>query len=131
MDPKKIASILSENAKLKRERQTAIILVFLFEIGMASAVTALAAAILLPLAYAERGYYAIGGDWACLFIIVVASFTMINNAVFRAAKRGAKKSGRDKNARRKVSGSRNQLRVIRGGAATGDAQAQMDYQQRG
>lgn len=118
---------------MKWERRITIAVLFLLEIVATAVVTSVAAAVVIPLAYKERGCYAIGGEWLVLLLITIAAYTLINNAVFQAAeKRGGKKTNeRNKGACRKVSGNGNQLGVVRDGITSRNAQARMDYQQRG
>lgn len=51
----------------------------LFEILLAAAPTAIVAAIALPLAYSERGHFAIGGEWLMILIVFCGAYFQIHN----------------------------------------------------
>lgn len=71
--------------------------VFIVEMMGAVLVTAIAAAILIPAAYAERGYFAVGGEWLVLMLIAIAAYSAIHNYLFDRAERqkGGKNAGRE------------------------------------
>lgn len=80
----------------KWEYIKAVVIVFVLEMLGAAAITAVAGAILIPLAYAERGYYAIGGEWALMLLIAVAAYSIIHKMVFHYAENGGQKNGRNR-----------------------------------
>lgn len=45
----------------------------------------------LPIAYAERGYYACGSEWILIFAAAYAGFSVFNNYIF-----GTKKSRKER-----------------------------------
>lgn len=49
------------------------------------------AAVVLPIAYAERGYYACGSEWILIFAAAYAGFSVFNNYIF-----GTKKSRKER-----------------------------------
>ncbi len=55
--------------------------VFLFEILIAAAPTAITAAILIPITYAERGGMAVGGEWLAIMIVFCFAYRAIHGWV--------------------------------------------------
>ena len=97
----------AELRKRKAERMIAIAIVFAVEMAGAILVTALTAAVVLPMAYAERGYFSVGGEWLLLMLVAIVTYTAMHSYIFdiAAKRKGGRNAGRDKKARRKVSGS--------------------------
>ncbi|PLT76232.1 hypothetical protein CDL24_11145 [Mediterraneibacter gnavus] len=55
--------------------------VFLFEILIAAAPTAIVAAFLIPITYAERGRIAVGGEWLAIMIVFCFAYRVIHGWV--------------------------------------------------
>ena len=68
-------------AKRKAQRAAAWTLVYLFEILIAAVPTAISVAIFVPWAAAERGYFAVGGEWLIVALVFYISYVFIHNAV--------------------------------------------------
>lgn len=71
-------------AKRRAQRAAAWALVYLFEIVAAAVPTAIAAAVLIPLAEAERGYSAVGGEWLAIAFVFYISYAAVHNAICNA-----------------------------------------------
>lgn len=56
-------------------------LLMLFELAVAAAPAGITAAVLVPLARTQRGYWAIGGEWLLIAAIFIVAFSAIHNAV--------------------------------------------------
>ncbi len=67
--------------KLEIQRIVAWILLVLIEIAAAAAPAILLAAILVPMARAERGYEAIGGEWFAIGTAFCITYTAIHNRI--------------------------------------------------
>lgn len=67
--------------KRKAKRAAAWALVYIFEVLMSAVPTAITAAVLIPWAAAERGYYAAGGEWLAVAFVFYISYVAIHNAV--------------------------------------------------
>lgn len=52
--------------------------IILIESIVALLPSTLFAAVILPLAYAQRGYYAVGGEWMIIYCIFVMTFTSVH-----------------------------------------------------
>lgn len=72
---------MSKRKKRKIKRIVAWTAVYLFEIFVAAVPTVITAAILVPAALRERGYFAIGGEWIAVGIVFYTSYAIIHNAV--------------------------------------------------
>ncbi len=72
-----------KNYRHKRERQRIVAwaLLMLIEIVAAAAPVMLLAAMLVPIARAERGYEAIGGEWLAIGTAFCIAFTAIHNHI--------------------------------------------------
>ncbi len=72
-----------ENNRLKRETQriAAWALLVLIEIAAAAAPAILLTVILVPIARAERGYEAIGGEWLAIGVVFCIIYTAIHNRI--------------------------------------------------
>ena len=68
-------------AKRRVQRTAALVLVYLFEILVAAAPTAIAAAVFVPWAAQERGYTAVGGEWFLVAFVFYVSYVLVHNAV--------------------------------------------------
>ncbi len=79
--------------KLKKAQKKAAGYIALFAVlaGISLAVGLVAAAILLPLAYCERGYWGYGGEWVLIFTLMAAAYYAGNNLIFRDAEKGGTK----------------------------------------
>lgn len=64
--------------KRKMQYVLAWTVVFLFEILIAAAPTAIAAVILIPITYAERGRMAVGGEWIAIMVIFCFTYRAIH-----------------------------------------------------
>lgn len=67
--------------KARRRQMGAWILVGLFELITTAAPTAVTAAIVLPLAYAERGYRGMGSEWLIIAAVFCITYGIIHNKV--------------------------------------------------
>lgn len=114
-------------SKKEKERVKAILILFAIEMLAAAIVTMLVACVVIPIAYAERGYWAVGGEMLFLMVVACVSYTVIHNIIFAEAKKGGKSRGRDKTPCRRVSGHTYPARGVRGCTATGVAKTGMDY----
>lgn len=74
-----------QRARSARKRRAVIAAAFLWtvEVLAASAIGAIAAAIFCPIASAERGYAAFGGEWALVLIVTLLAYHIIHGAVFK------------------------------------------------
>jgi hypothetical protein len=63
------------------------LIVFLIEVGIGLACGAIAAAFILPLAYTERGYFAIGAEWLIIIVVAYAGFSATNKYIFDSVER--------------------------------------------
>lgn len=66
----------------KRKAVAAAVLLWVVEILAASAIGAAVAAIVIPIALAERGYAAFGGEWALVLIATLLAYHIIHGAIF-------------------------------------------------
>lgn len=122
----------AKRRKRKTEWMTAVAIVFLFEMLITAAAVAVAGSVVLPLAYMERGYWAIGGEWLVLMLVAMAAYTAVHNYLFSRIEEGGKNdAGRNKIACREVSGRRDTAGALRGREGGGRPQARLDYSQRG
>lgn len=62
---------------------TALLLAVLAELVAAAIPTAMVGVILIPIGYAERGYFGIGGEWLLIAIVFCAAYTAIHCQVCR------------------------------------------------
>lgn len=67
----------------KRRAVAAAVLLWAVEVLIASAIGAVAAVIIFPIASAERGYAAFGGEWALVLIVTLLAYHIIHGAVFK------------------------------------------------
>lgn len=72
-----------QRRRIKRRAQRAVAwtLVYIFEILAAAVPTAIAAAVFVPWAEAERGYFAVGGEWLAVAFVFYISYVAIHNAI--------------------------------------------------
>jgi len=110
-----------------------ILAVFVFEISIALAITAVFGAVIIPIAYVERGYYAVGGEWLLLSLIAYLSYALVHERVFNIIKnrKGGKRYGRYKGTCGKISGSADYTGSLCGKAGNSITKASTNYQQRG
>lgn len=67
--------------KRRFERVCAWGLVFAYELIAAATPAAVLAAILVPAAYAQRGYHAIGGEWLAIAAVFCVGYTAIHRRI--------------------------------------------------
>lgn len=80
--------------KRKAERIRAILVVFAVEMAVTTIVTLLFAAVIIPIAYAERGYYAAGGEFILLLAVALGTYRLIHRYFCSLAEtKGGKKRG--------------------------------------
>lgn len=79
--------------KQKRAQKKAAGYITLFVVlaGISLAVGLIAAVILLPLAYCERGYWGFGGEWGLIFALMAATYYAGNNLIYREVEKGGTK----------------------------------------
>lgn len=65
----------------KIQRACAWTVLIVFELLMAAAPTAITAAILIPLAYRERGYYGMGSEWILIIAVFCIAYSTIHNRI--------------------------------------------------
>lgn len=91
-----------KKAKHRMQRWLAICCIFVIEIVAAAASGGIAALILMPLAYEERGYYAFGGEIVAAFAVTVVAYFLIHKRISRTLQAQRKRSsnrGCDQTAR--------------------------------
>ena len=81
--------------KKRLKRNIAIAVLFVTEIVAAAAAGTLAAIPLLPLAYRERGGWAVGGEWLLILAAAVFGYALYHRWLFREPER----SKHDRNKR--------------------------------
>lgn len=59
-------------------------LLLLVELFLSAIPTAITAAVVLPLAYAERGYVAIGSEWLIIALVFCIAYAVIHNKICNA-----------------------------------------------
>lgn len=67
--------------KRKFERTCAWGLIILYELLLAATPAAVLAVVLVPIAYAVRGYYALGGEWMLVAAVFCGGYTLIHKRV--------------------------------------------------
>lgn len=67
--------------KRKAQQIVAWTLIWAVELLAAAAQTALVAAIAIPVAFSQRGYFAIGGEWLLIAIAFCGAFFLIHKQV--------------------------------------------------
>lgn len=67
----------------KAKAFAAITVLWAVEVLLSVIAGAVAAAILIPLALLERGYFAFGGEWLIVFITTAVAYHCIHKAVFK------------------------------------------------
>ena len=67
--------------KRKTQQIMAWTLIWAVELLAAAAQTALVAAIAIPVAFSQRGYFAIGGEWLLIAITFCGAFCIIHKQV--------------------------------------------------
>lgn len=77
---------MNERGRRRRARRKcrcalAWMVVIAVEVAIAAAPAALAGTLLIPLAYAERGYFAIGGEWLGIAFLFCASYALLHRKV--------------------------------------------------
>jgi len=78
------------NRKKAHKKTAGYIALFSFLAGISLAVGIVSAALLLPIAYCERGHWGFGGEWALIFALMAATYYTGNNLIFREAEKGGK-----------------------------------------
>lgn len=74
-------------ARRERKRRQKIyralgwVLVYVFELLMALGAASLVAAIALPAAYKDRGYFGIGGEWLLILLVFCLAYKKIHNRI--------------------------------------------------
>lgn len=63
------------------------IILFLIEVGIGLLCGAIIAVFVLPFAYSERGYFAIGSEWFVIILVAYAGFTATNKYIFDSVER--------------------------------------------
>ena len=80
-------SKMRKRRKARRARKAkafaAVVILWLMEVSMAAAAGAVVAAIIVPLALLERGYFSLGGEWALVLAATLLAYHFIHKAVFR------------------------------------------------
>lgn len=78
------------NARLraKRKRRAAYTILFVIEILVGIAAGAVTAAILVPLAWKERGYLSFGSEWLFIIIVSYTAFWLFNEWIFKKLQEG-------------------------------------------
>jgi H+/Cl- antiporter ClcA len=66
----------------RRERIVAFAILYIIELLVGVCGGAAAAAILIPLAYWERGYLAFGGEWLGILVATYAAFSVFHNWIY-------------------------------------------------
>lgn len=69
------------NRKRKMQRIAAWAGLYAAEILAAAVPTAVVSAVVLPLAYRSRGYYAVGSEWLMIILAFVVAYTVIHEWV--------------------------------------------------
>ena len=69
--------------KRKIQRCLAICILFALEVGGAMLAGGLTALVMVPIAYAQRGYLAFGGEIMAVFAVTVIAYFIIHNRIFR------------------------------------------------
>ena len=59
-------------------------ILFVLEITAGLIAGLISAALIIPLCYTERGYFAIGAEWILIIAIAYAGFTAMNNYMFKS-----------------------------------------------
>lgn len=67
-------------------KEQAITILFLISTAVGILAGGITAAILLPFAYAERGYWSYGSEWCLIFLAAYAGFSIFNNYIFGGSK---------------------------------------------
>ena len=72
-----------QRRKRKREiqRVCALTLLIMFELLVAAALTAITAAILIPFAYWQRGYYGVGSEWLAIIAVFCITYSAVHNRI--------------------------------------------------
>lgn len=65
----------------KIQRVCAWTVLILFELLVSAVPTALTSAILLPLAYRERGYFGVGSEWLLIIAIFCITYSAFHNRI--------------------------------------------------
>lgn len=75
----------AERQRRKRRREIqrvrAWTLLIVIELLISAVPTAITAAILIPLAYWQRGYYGVGGEWLVILIVFCTTYIVIHNRI--------------------------------------------------
>lgn len=72
----------AKEIKRKVKRTVALTVLFLSEIAAGAIGGAVAAAVFMPMAFAERGYHTYGGEWLLIFLAAALSYRMFHNWIF-------------------------------------------------
>lgn len=72
----------AKEIKRKIKRAVALTVLLLSEIAAGALGGAVAAAVFMPMAFAERGYHAYGGEWLLIFLAAALSYRMFHNWLF-------------------------------------------------
>lgn len=66
------------------------IIIFLIDVTVGLICGLISASLILPLAYAERGYFAIGAEWLIIIFVAYAAFSAVNKKIFDIIERRVK-----------------------------------------
>jgi len=69
-------------ARRRRKQIIAVIALWMLEVLGAALAGGVAAAIMLPVAFRERGYFAYGAEWLIIFAVAILAYHIIHRAVF-------------------------------------------------
>lgn len=67
----------------KAKAFAAAVILWLIEVSIAATAGGIVAAIVVPLALLERGYFSLGGEWALVLAATLLAYHFIHKAVFR------------------------------------------------